>query len=113
KHIAARPRDQRTVSERPPKSRNGDLQRVGRAVGSIDAEQRLDQPFSGNDLVGVEHEQRDQRALTLAKLDTHAVLPDLDGTEDPVPERWLAGFPSHCGDYEAAYTTCQSPDRRR
>ncbi len=86
-HIAARLRSQgrRPVAERPANLQHGVLQRLGRGRRRRPAPERVDQPLGRDDLVAVDQQQREQRALPPAgERERRGSVAQLQRTEDPV-----------------------------
>ena len=104
--VAALARDDRAVAaasvrarQRLAQTRDVHLQRLGRAGGRMLPPQRVDQAVRGERLVGVEQQQREQRArLGPRKREAAAVVEDLERAEDAevhadaVTTVWLSGY---------------------
>ena len=81
------------MRKRLAKSRDVDSQRGGGALGRVLAPELVDQPVSGNDLVGMEEEQGEKRTrLGSAQGNLAAPVPHLKRSQDP--ELHLTGLPA-------------------
>ena len=91
--VAGRSGRQHVLRKRLAKSRDVDPQRGGGALGRVLAPELVDQPVSGNDLVGVEEEHGEKRTrLAPAQGNLAAFVPHLERSQDP--ELHLSGLPA-------------------
>ena len=82
--VAGAPRAQPLPPEEPAQAVHGDLDRVLRGAGRPLAPERVDDALSRHDLVRVQEEQREQRALAqAARRKRRSVPPDLEGPQQP------------------------------
>ena len=82
--VAGRSGRQHVLRKRLAKSRDVDPQRGGGVLGRVLAPELVDQPVSGNDLVGVEEEHGEKRTrLGPAEGDLAAFVPHLERSQDP------------------------------
>ncbi len=82
--VAGRSGRQHVLRKRLAKSRDVDPQRGGGVLGRVLAPELVDQPVSGNDLVGVEEEHGEKRTrLRPAQGNLARLVPHLERSQDP------------------------------
>jgi hypothetical protein len=82
--VARRPSGQHVVRERLAKSRDVHVKGLGGADRHVLTPELVDQPVSGDHVVGVEQKQRQKRArLESAQGHLAAFVPNLERPEDP------------------------------